>query len=877
MNILPRSSRHLIGLLIVALITPAAAHAEPFFAARITAENAARLPAGGMDAIGGAGDWLLTDGTLCAVISSREHPTYLSLHGGVLVDLWHCEKANDQWSTTHFTFNLRKEEIPPTLQINAGTSDDEAWVETTASDGARRVVTRYAFGAANPGALTVTSTITRTKEGPPLQLYGGLILHPRGSLTPFTIDTLDGEFSRGFDQPEIDTTDPTSIVSSASAADLQILLGSRHIEPSISYGVQMLDATHTDRDGNREAVMPFLMGGQYFTLVSIFSEPFYTWTRAPGLLSFLRSRLFDLEEGEKLTVRQAIHLADRSDAAAITDRIYDGITVSGQLDTEQAGITVRDEQGRSLTFVRPNPGGHFQFRLPRRTTAATIDIATPWSDSTRRIEVARQPVDLGALSTGAVATVNLPRDATMNLLFDAADEDPIFWNELTPSRVGGVRTLVGPESRRLSLAGSPRDRRAVQLAPGRYRVVASRGPEYSIGETTIDLAAGDSLDLQIDAPVRVVETGGLISADLHVHSGVSFDSSLRPEQRITDFVAQGCEILVPTEHNITYDLQPAIESMGLSDRVVSFPGVEITGMIRTPQAPTSIGHSNVFPVAVDETAFMGGTLRFEGRRLGEVIGAYKEQFPSSVFQLNHPRTGTDDTDVAFLNHLSVGQEFDPLQPLDAPPNRSLVEHHAGTRYRDIDFDAIELLSGEAMEAYESVRTDWFALLRQGVYKVATANSDSHSSDQLVALPRTYLGVPHDDPALVTADDVVAALGRGHAYGTTGPILRVRLDDVPPGGVFTGQAAVLHVRVDSAPWVDVDEIRIWINAELWKTLPIRSGQTRRIDVTAEEDSFVFVEAQGSVSAEYETVAPGFVPFAFANPIFIEVAGDESPTR
>ncbi|MDG2304584.1 MAG: CehA/McbA family metallohydrolase [Candidatus Binatia bacterium] len=864
--------RLLLALVTAVLLIPATSHADGFYAGQITEENLERLPPGGLDAIGGTGDWFLTNGALCAVVSSREHPTYLSLHGGVLVDLWHCAKANDQWSTIHPVYNLDKEKIPPAGEILAGSSDEEAWVETRAPAHGLDTVTRYAFTDTSPGALSVTTTITRTEDGEPLQIFGNIILHPRGSLTPFTVDTVDGAFSRGFDQPEVDTSDPTSIVSTVSAADLQLLLGSRHIEPPISYGVQTLETTHTDAEGGRDSVMPFLMGGQYFTILGIFSEPFYTWGRAPGLLSFLRSRFFELEVGESLTVRQSIHVGDRADAASITDRIYRGPFVTGQLDTGEAAITVKDAEGVDLTFVRPSADGRFRFRLPAHATSATLVVTTPWSETRRTLETLDEAADLGRMSTGAVATLRLPRGTPMNLIFTKENQPQIFRNELTNSRIGGVRALTGPEGRRLSLAGSHRDPRSVRLAPGRYRVVAGRGPEYSMQETTIELTAGDTVDLEIEAPARAVDSDGLIGADFHVHSGVSFDSSLLPEHRILDFVAQGAEILVPTEHNITTDLQPTIEALGLADSVVSFPGVELTGMVRTPQAPTTIGHSNVFPVTADSTAFMGGTLPFEAKRLGQVIDSYKREFPNSIFQLNHPRVSTADDDIAFLDHLSVGREFDPDTPLTSESNKSLVQTHPGSEHRDIDFDAIEILSGEAMDGYEATRRDWFSLLNQGVYKVAMANSDSHGSQQLVALPRTYLAVTDDDPMTVTPADIVGAIRSGHVYGTTGPILRVALGETSPGGVHEGRSGVLNVRVDSAPWVPVDEVRIWIDGQLWNTVSIRSGESVSVNITADHDSFVFVEAAGSPSAAYEELAPGFTPFAFANPIFIDVDGN-----
>ena len=48
---------------------------------------------------------------------------------------------------------------------------------------------------------------------------------------------------------------------------------------------------------------------------------------------------------------------------------------------------------------------------------------------------------------------------------------------------------------------------------------------------------------------------------------------------------------------------------------------------------------------------------------------------------------------------------------------------------------IELLNGPSLLRYRRVRDDWFALLRQGIVRTATANSDSHRAGEIAAAPR----------------------------------------------------------------------------------------------------------------------------------------------
>lgn len=861
------------------LLPQAQAQAQDFFAAQLTPDTLHRLPVGGMAAIGGANDWFLSNGELCAVVSDAGHPTYLALHGAALVDLWHCARANDQWNVAHAQLNLQKDQIPQTTGISAGVGSSAAWLETRGQHAGIHAVVRYAMEASQPNTLQVETRLTRMHAGAALNMFGSLVLHPGSSLTPFTVDSQDYTHTTGFSQPAVDTSDYLSLLNAVSPADTQVLIGSRNAGADISYALRLHEALLRDAQGNEEPVHTLLVSGDTFSLFAAFTRPFPGfWSRSPGVISLALGQLFDLEINESLILRQSITVAASADAAATLNALYTGNSVHGRVDTLEASITARDTTGRELNFTRPDADGEFTLRLPQGVTDITLHVRTPWSSTQQPVTLAAAVTELDVIDTGAPAVLELPQGEAMSLVFSGDAGQPIFNDELTSASVDGERHLVAGESHRLSLAGRPGDPREIELPAGRYRVLASRGPEFSVSEASLELVAGARSVLSIAPLQRAVNSDGLVSADFHVHSGISFDSSLNAQQRVTDFVAQGCEVLVPTEHNVLYDLAPTIADMGLQDVLFSFPGVEVTGMARSPRTPHTIGHSNVFPVTPMPGEFMRGNLHFEGKRLGEVITAYKARFRDSLFQLNHPRSAAQDDDGAFFDHLSQGAAFEPARDLGEAPNASLLEQHPGSAYRDIDFDAIELLNGTDMAIYQQVRNDWFALLRQGVYKVATANSDSHKSDHLVAYPRNML-VLEDLTGLSDAPDasdnvgrIMRALSAGELYGTTGPILRVHVDGTGPGGTHSGTAGTLIVSVDTAPWVDVDTLRIWLNGALWKTLPITSGQTLSEALSISEDGFIFVEVLGNPSPEYATLVPGAIPFAFANPVLLDAEGD-----
>ena len=862
--------------LVLATLLALPAHAE-FYAAQLTDANLDKLPDGGMDAIGGRGDWLLTDGTLCAVISGEEHTTYFNLTGAALVDLWHCELGNDQWSSVHTQFNLQKEQIPETTDIRAGYDKDHAWVETEGIRNGLVVRTRYALVSGSEEQLHVGTAITRTNEGDALGMLGSLILHPSSALAPYTLDLAEREFSIGFNQPDVDTTDFGSVLSSLRSADLQVLVGSPHITPSVSYGVHTRGAILREPDGDESPLHLFQLGASDFSMIGVITQPFPGWwSRTPGAVSLGLAQLFDLDEGATLTLHQNIHVGSRSDVAVITDRFYTGNPVTMAFDTRNVAVNVTDTEGRALTHARADEAGRVSFTLPAGIERAKVTARTPWDRYEQEIE-AKGPTDLGDITLGTPTIVQLPRGETMSLTFRRAEgpqavfNDNLFYDSFFDDASESPRRLRGAESPRVDLAGTPLEPSTVALPRGRYTVYATRGPEFSVTQSELVLT-GDTATLDIAPPQRVLATPGMVNADFHLHSGLSFDASLSPEQRVIDFVAQGGEVLTSTEHNVTYDIAPVVADLGLADTVLTLAGVEITGMVRTRVAPRTIAHSNVFPVPEDTQAFMGGTLPFENRRLGQVIGDYKARHPGSVYQLNHAREAARDDDLAFFNHLSQGESYDSGKSLAEAPNNYLTETLPGTEYRDIDFDAMELLNGKSYDLYEVLREDWFSLLKQNYYKVATANSDSHKSSTIAAYPRNMLVVEDDTVAELSEADVVAALTSGRLYGTTGPMLSVSLEGRGPGETLTGTGGELVITAECADWVTVDEARVWVNGELVKTLPITSGTPVRLPIEVATDSFIFVEVEGAAEDVYAAILPGFHPFAFANPVFVDTGGD-----
>lgn len=271
----------------------------------------------------------------------------------------------------------------------------------------------------------------------------------------------------------------------------------------------------------------------------------------------------------------------------------------------------------------------------------------------------------------------------------------------------------------------------------------------------------------------------------------------------------------------------------------------------------------------------------------------------------------------------AGQEctcvgYQPDRPIDAPPNDLLLDggiRGPGTTpnpdgHVNLDFDVMEIANGARasdVAALVAVRRDWFSLLRQNIRKWGTGVSDSHRATiEHAGWARTFVLGAGDDPRAISLPTFDAQVRAGAMVIAAGPYLEVSAkagraragvgEELPaPRGKVR-----LRIRVTAPAWVPVDEVRIVVNGEVaerfdattrprvrpmprkvtssGRTVRFRTKRTLRLD----RDAFVVVEAgiplpgpgdPPPVSPDpMNVILPGAVPFAIANPIFVDVGAD-----
>ncbi|HWM88557.1 MAG TPA: hypothetical protein VNO33_22030, partial [Kofleriaceae bacterium] len=313
----------------------------------------------------------------------------------------------------------------------------------------------------------------------------------------------------------------------------------------------------------------------------------------------------------------------------------------------------------------------------------------------------------------------------------------------------------------------------IMLAPdASYRVLTTRGTEWSVAEVALAPVPGEDPE-EIELRLRrVVDTSGYISSEYHVHSIGSPDSPVEWPTRVATAVADGIELFASTEHDYVADLQPLVEEMGLGSWVRVLPGIEVT--------PFAFGHFNAWPLERDPLSPNGGAIDWArgagGFTLtpGEIFDAMRER-GAELVEVNHPRTSPNSL-TNFQNYFDrAGLSFDyenraivgdlaaqpvPLEWLRLPPESQLL---------DVSFNALEVWNGfgtddsdgdgvREIQSLDLVMRDWFNFLSFGLAITPIGNSDTHTIVRdPMGMPRTMVAVPDDSPEALASGSVVDPL------------------------------------------------------------------------------------------------------------------------
>lgn len=411
---------------------------------------------------------------------------------------------------------------------------------------------------------------------------------------------------------------------------------------------------------------------------------------------------------------------------------------------------------------------------------------------------------------------------------------------------------------------------AVDIAPGRYRMVASRGPAWSLAEGPLDVEAGRTSRVTL-AIAKVVDTKGYIGCDLHQHATLSGDAAASNEMRVLSNVAEGVECAVASEHNGAGDLSDAVHRLGVDAIFRTFSGDEVSSDANAHP----FGHVNIFPLVpvlgADVRAGAPSIRDLDAHQAFSVIRALPGP---PIIQVNHP--------LAHANGYFHFYGFDPKTGAGTDP------HYDG------GFDAIEVWNGNSVGDRDATLAPFYALLLTGHVVTPTANSDTHSyvgrigpsGGHEAGYPRTYIATADDTPTRFTGEDLIRGLReRRDVVLTNGPFVRLTVAGVSPGGVARakGGHVTVNAHVERAPWVDATSIAFVVGGEERPAIKLTGAKTTALgakvdDVSARlavpRDTFVLAVVRGERSlGPVVTGGPlSRPPFAMTSPVWVDADGD-----
>jgi len=410
----------------------------------------------------------------------------------------------------------------------------------------------------------------------------------------------------------------------------------------------------------------------------------------------------------------------------------------------------------------------------------------------------------------------------------------------------------------------------VDLPVGTYMISASRGPEYTLDQKVIEVSENSEQELVFHIN-KVVDTKNLISVDPHLHT-LNSDGSMTIAERIKSVVAEGVDVAISTDHNHLSDYPSVLKKLGLGEYIAVLIGQEVSPLdVNQVYMP----EFNRFPLRRREGEPGNGAIDirfFENNT--PIFWESRRKDPRALIQVNHPRVR--------------GYGYFTYYQLDPETAATALKGF------DISFDLLEVMNGPFFSHHKDrnseVIEDWLHLLKRGYYFPIMGSSDSHGIDrEEPGYARTYVFYDGAKGTGLDIDTLLRALKKGRSFVSNGPVVQFMVNrQYLPGDSFAVRDRTLDIwiKVQSAAWVSVDEVRVIINGERKIIFPVKAPREQilkfqdRISLNLEYDSYIAIEVLGSEtlfpivqrSTKYDGYECGPLPYALTNPIFVDVDGN-----
>jgi hypothetical protein len=589
-----------------------------------------------------------------------------------------------------------------------------------------------------------------------------------------------------------------------------------------------------------------------------------------------RSRVVLEPKQEFTLVRRVFPAANVLDVLAIADELRGvnpqkvSLTVKDAAGPVAGAFVALERDGRRHGWGRTDEHGVLATRVPPgKYTAAVEAIGRP-----------KQTLELNAPSP-VEQTVEMEQPGYVTADVTDGDGRPIPCKVAfhgvgdTPDPNWGPETFVYGVK---NLRYTPNGKFRAEIAPGKYRVAVSYGPEYDAVFTEMEVVRGQETNLTSRLK-RVMQTPGWVSSDFHSHSSPSGDNTSSQLGRVLNLLCEHIEFAPCTEHNRISTYDPHLKTLGAEKLMATCSGMELTG------SPLPVNHQNAFPLVFKPRTQDGGAPQTDVNPVIQVERlALWDDNSDKLVQGNHPNLfqilGDKDLDgkpdggfekmIGFMDVIEVH-----------PPEWIFTPAKDPVTARDRGNPAFH----------------WLQMLNLGYRVPGVVNTDAHYTFHGSGFLRNYVASSQDDPAEIDTMEMVHATEHGHVLMTTGPFMEVAFQAAQAGphakGIMgddvaaPGGKAELHVRVQCANWMDINRVQVFVNGKPEESLNFtRTANADRfsdgvvkfdqkIPLTLRTDAHVVVAAIGEGLNLIAVQGPEYgkhPPMALANPIFVDIDGN-----
>jgi TolB protein len=387
------------------------------------------------------------------------------------------------------------------------------------------------------------------------------------------------------------------------------------------------------------------------------------------------------------------------------------------------------------------------------------------------------------------------------------------------------------------------------LAPGRYAVEVTRGPDWAVERRSVTVTAGRTATAAVSLHrLSDLAARGWRSADLHVH--MNYGGAYRNTPRRLWLMARAEDVAL-------------VENL-IVNKEGRIPDIEYpVGRDPASTAATVIVHDQEFHTSVwGHTGLLG----LRDHLLLPGYAGYQGTPAASLAPTN--------ADVAGLAH-AQGALVGYVHPFDSDPDP------ADTTRPLTDEFPVDLALG-TVDYYEALgfvddpmatAHVWYRALNCGFRLPAGGGTDAMANYASlrgpVGMNRVYI---HAGGGPVSQRRMLDSLRAGRTFATNGPLLELEVAGRGPGQELALRARrTVPVRVSLRSNVPIDHLELVRNGEVGLEIPLAGARTR-VDTTVrlpvERSGWVLLRAR-SDRAIYPVL--DLYPYATTSPVYLTVAG------